>query len=171
MKPVVARAAAAGLLATLAAGLVQWILVGRADPRLGYWLLVAIVGGLVVRSIATVALQPTDTRLRPLFRRPSSEPELGLPASLRRAERLIRHGPRDAYTASHRLLPTLRGLAEERLLNAHGISIDNPAARSLLGDDAWNLITPSWGNQRAPNSPGPEFEELASLVEAIERIR
>ncbi len=159
-----------GIIATLVAVLIEIFLTGRGDPRLGYWVLAPIIGFVVLRFLTPAESASSEGKLRPLIRRRGWEPDPGLPASLRRAERLVHHGPRDTHTASHRLLPTLRELAEERLMDLRGIALDHPQAKHLLGDSTWRLLDPAWSAQRSPGDPGPTITELEDAVAAIERI-
>ncbi len=160
----------AGAFATFAAILFEGLMTGRGDPRLGYWVLAPAIGFLALRFLTTTDSDESDGRLRPLIRRRGWEPDPGLPASLRRAERLVHHGPRDTHTAAHRLLPTLRELAVERLNDFRGVDLEHPEARALLGDPAWCLLDPGWSSARHPGAPGPSLAELESTVAAIERI-
>lgn len=165
------RPAIAGLAAALVAAVVQGQLTDRGDARLGYWLLAPLIGFLAIRLMTRAGSAGPDGRLRSLGRRTPAESELNIPPSLRRSERLLRHGPRDAHTASHRLLPALRELASERLADRHRVAFDTPQAKALLGHDVWELLAPSWAAGRKPSSPGPTPLQLEQAITAIEELR
>ena len=160
----------AGATATAAAALLLVLLSDRADPRFVYWLLVPIVGLYGLRALNSSGLTFSVGKLWPLFRRTGIEADPGIPKPLRRAERLVIHGPRDAQTASHRLLPTLRDLATDRLQQHAGIDFDHPDAKRILGSEVWSLLSPTWSAERDSSSPGPKLAELEQAVTAIEEI-
>ncbi len=164
------KPAIAGLAAAFVAAVVQGQLTDRGDARLGYWLLAPLVGFLTVRLLTRAGSAGPGGRLRPFVRRTPAESELSTPPSLRRSERLVRYGPRDSHTASHRLLPALRELASERLADRHRLSFDTPQAKALLGHDVWELLAPSWAAARTLSSPGPTRAQLEQAVTAIEEL-
>jgi hypothetical protein len=85
---------------------------------------------------------------------------------------MVHFGPKNTYTASHRLLPRLRALAAGRLHTRLGIDMeeDPEAAQAVLGDAAWDLLRPDWAEGRRHFDPGPSLDELEMLVAAIERV-
>ncbi|GID96097.1 hypothetical protein ACFQFC_19440 [Amorphoplanes digitatis] len=88
-----------------------------------------------------------------------------LRAAVRRWERQLDWSQSDAEKFSRNVLPVLAELADERLRLKHGItrSSDPRRARELLGE-------PLWGFLDAPVRRGPKARELATYVDALERI-
>ena len=68
-----------------------------------------------------------------------------------------------------RVVPRLRTVADTRLRSDHGVPIDDPLARDLLGDTAWEALRPA--RKANPGvDEGVTFDEMDALVAAIERL-
>ncbi|MET8148970.1 hypothetical protein ACIBSW_32970 [Actinoplanes sp. NPDC049668] len=88
-----------------------------------------------------------------------------LRAAVRRWERQLDWSQSDAEAFSRNVLPVLAELADERLRLKHGItrSSDPRRARELLGEPLWEFLG-------APGRRGPKARDLATYVDALERI-
>lgn len=77
-------------------------------------------------------------------------------------ETSLRRSTEDAVAFAQRLQPSLRAVARERLRRAHGIDIDDEplAARTLLGEDLWAMLT----------EPPPRPVSARRLHHAVERL-
>ena len=107
-----------------------------------------------------------------------------LPPALRRLVRrgrdtASRHTPTDhlasgaihqASAFHYRLRPELREVADERLQARHGIGIDDPAARELLGPIAHEHLRadrPEPADRRAPGVDGSTLHAILTTVESL----
>lgn len=89
-------------------------------------------------------------------------------AQLAQIERSVALSRSSALEFEHRVQPQLRRTASERLKLRHGVDLDRDpeAARSLLGDAAWTLLTTSHArDDRTARPPG-----IDAILEAIERL-
>jgi hypothetical protein len=79
-------------------------------------------------------------------------------------------GTQTAFDFHFRLRPVLVEIARGRLA-ARGIKLEDEArARSVLGEEAWELLRPERELPRNRNAPGLATDELGRLVGALERI-
>lgn len=168
------RVVAWAVLAAFAALLIPLVVEGQ-PRRAALIVLVVAVGGAALRRLVPLveADEPDDPgmpRLR--FRRTRWEPTVSLSPSLRRFERMVHFGPKNTYTASHRLLPRLRALASDRLRTHMGVDLEESPeeARAVLGEAAWELLRPDWAEGRRHFDPGPSLDDLEMVVEAVERV-
>ena len=75
-----------------------------------------------------------------------------------------------AFDLHYRLRPTLVEIARNRLAG-RGVSFENERrARSVLGDEAWELLRPGREPPRDRNAPGIGTDELGRVVSVLERI-
>ena len=80
-------------------------------------------------------------------------------------------GTQTAFDFHFRLRPVLVEIARGRLA-ARGIKLEDAArARSVLGEEAWELLRPEREPPRDRNAPGLATDELGRLVAALERIK
>src|SRR5579859_202472 len=88
------------------------------------------------------------------------------PPELIRIEREITLGAANATHLHRRLLPLLREAAATRLSAHHHIELARQphAARSLLGDDAWDVLRPDRPAPVDRNAPGLSLRRIARLV-------
>jgi hypothetical protein len=94
------------------------------------------------------------------------------PPELVRMEREITLGLANAAHLYQRLLPILREAAAARLLAGHNVDLERrpAAARSLLGDDAWELVRPDRPAPHDRNAPGISLRQLRDTVSTLERL-
>jgi hypothetical protein len=94
------------------------------------------------------------------------------PAELVRTEREITLGAASAGHLHQRLLPLLREAAAARLSAEHGVDLERrpEAARTLLGDDAWELLRPDRPEPSDPEAAGIPMRRLQSVVRALEGL-
>jgi hypothetical protein len=94
------------------------------------------------------------------------------PAVFLGMERELELGSSRASYAHRRLLPLLRSAAAARLQSRHGIELErNPdAARTRLGEEAWELLRPDRPAPADPFGPGPSPETIAALIERVEAL-
>lgn len=125
----------------------------------------------VLVAVLSVGLRQDDRLARPApppppRRRRRSE---HLPPRLADLERMVVFSQTLRADFDRRVVPRLRTVADTRLRSGHGVSVDDPLARTLLGAQAWEDLHPS----RRPADgvdEGVSFEEMEALVEAIERL-
>ena len=93
----------------------------------------------------------------------------GRPPELVRVERELTLGAGSAGQLHARLLPLLRDAASARLLAAHCVELERrpEAARSLLGDEAWELLRPDRPAPADRHAPGLSLARITRLVERI----
>jgi len=85
-------------------------------------------------------------------------------------EREVQLGMQTAFDLHYRLRPTLVEIAHNRLAG-RGISLENePRAKSVLGDEAWELLRPDREPPRDRNTRGIGTDELGRVVSMLERI-
>jgi hypothetical protein len=147
-------AAALAMLAVVAAG---W------SPRVEYILGIALVAAIGVvalrRLLAVVAAPAWPSPVARPREAPSVDPRVGT------IETALRRGMEDVAICRRRVQPLLFDLATHRLRRAHGVGVveDPDAARELLGDDAFHLLTD------VVERP-PAVATVVRTVDAIERL-
>jgi hypothetical protein len=160
-----------GLLATLGVVIALIAAPDRRDLFLDLYLLA--LGGIAV--IRLVGLTPK--RRAPGER--SVFDEAGRlagsrPTRIAERDKLAREvglGMQTAFDFHFRLRPVLVEIARGRLAG-RGISLDDEArARSVLGEEAWELLRPDRELPHDRNAPGLEAHELGRLVGVLERIQ
>jgi hypothetical protein len=89
-----------------------------------------------------------------------------------RMQRELDLGVASAAHAHSRLLPLLRAAASARLATRHGIDLARrpDTARSLLGDDVWDLLRPDRPEPEDRLGPGVRRDEIAAAIEAVESL-
>ena len=94
------------------------------------------------------------------------------PPELVRAEREITLGVASAGHLHTRLLPILREAAAARLAAHHNVELERrpDAARTLLGDEAWQLLRPDLPPAEDRNAPGLPLRRIHALVDTLERL-
>ncbi len=87
-------------------------------------------------------------------------------------EREITLGSASAAHLHRRLLPLLRESAATRLLARHHVDLARQpdAARSLLGDAAWDVLRPDRPEPVNRNAPGPPQRQIARPVQRLEQL-
>jgi hypothetical protein len=85
--------------------------------------------------------------------------------------REVQLGMQTAFDLHYRLRPTLVEIARNRLAG-RGISFENERrAKSVLGDEVWELLRPEREPPRDRNAPGIATDELGRVVSVLERIQ
>ena len=94
------------------------------------------------------------------------------PPELVRTERQITLGTSSAGSLHQGLLPLLREAAAARLSAGHGVELARrpDAARTLLGEDAWELLRPDRPEPRDRNAPGITMRQVRDVVATLERL-
>jgi hypothetical protein len=94
------------------------------------------------------------------------------PIELLRVERELELGIASAGNAHRRLLPLLREAAAARLASRHGVELERrpDAARALLGDEVWELLSPERPEPADRFAPGVPRDRVAAAVERIEAL-
>lgn len=151
---VIATTAAAGALLVFSDGAVE---------VLGVWALLILVVSLGLRDEGPVP-RPAPP---PPPRRPRRAEHL--PPRLADLERMVAFSQTLRADFDRRVVPRLRTVADTRLRSDHGVAVDDPHARDLLGPDAWEALHPA---RRANDGvdEGVTYDEMDALVTAIERL-
>lgn len=94
------------------------------------------------------------------------------PEELLRMDREIVLGAADADHAHRQLLPLLRTVAAARLAGRHGVELERrpETARSLLGEDVWELLRPDRPEPEDRHGPGIPRERIAAVIERVEAL-
>lgn len=149
------------------AGLVVWALLpsaGRTGP-LAYLMGLGVAIALVVVLIRSAA---ADLPEPDVDAQNSVAPDSAPYADMYFLEYRLSWGSVDRPRYEQRVRPLLVRLAEERLRTRHGIDAGAApeSARGIVGEQLWQLMT----GPAQPDSPPPGARQVATLVEAIERI-
>jgi hypothetical protein len=122
-----------------------------------------VVGALVLAAL--VPRVPTRPRSR-RARRSASRP-----ATLERVERVVEAGHQTAGDVHTRVRPLLREIAAP-LLRRQGVDLDSEPqrARTLLGDELWEIVRHDRSRPRERRDPGLSFRDLERLVQRLERL-
>jgi hypothetical protein len=80
--------------------------------------------------------------------------------------------PVSQWHYDHGLRPLLSRLFESVLAERHRVdlSADPERARSVVGDDVWPLIDPSWPPSFDSKAPGTDLRTLARIVDRLEQL-
>ena len=137
-------------------------------------LYVLLLAAIALASLTRVAATTAERRHASRFEheleareeRPSRPPELV------RAERDVTLAVASADHAHRRLLPLLREAASARLYAHHGIELTRrpDRARTLIGDDAWELLRPDRPEPDDRHGPGISLARITAIVERLERL-
>ena len=167
-----------GLLAS--AAFIAVVLVQPGHWRLALDAYLLCLGGLALLAItrATQAVTAPDEppELEEAFRaarsrRSGKDAAAQLP-SLARLEREVTLATTNAFDLHVRLRPALREIAEHRLYDRHGVTLDAEPerARAALGDAVWDLVRADRPPPRDRHAPGMPYPELRALVETLETL-
>jgi hypothetical protein len=163
------RAAARLTIPTLALGFVLAFKPGHAGLALRvYFLLLAAYALLVAVAALRVELPPAT----PLRIRARRSPRQHPPETLDRLEQEVVLGISGSFELHYHLAQRLRSLARDLLGGRRGISLDGDrdAARSALGDEAWELVRPDRAPPADRLARGIPPADLARIVTALEGI-
>ena len=139
---------------------------------LAIWIVLAAAVALValVRGIRDGDGAPRDRRFEAALRaRKQPAPE---PAELLRMERELSLGIGSAEYAWRRLLPHLRAVASALLGSRHGLELERrpEAARTILGDDVWELLRPDRPEPVDRHGPGVPRQRLEATIARLESL-
>lgn len=136
----------------------------------GYQLVLLMLAAIAIPRLRSERVEEDETPSLRLRR--SRQPERLTPRQLEKIERLVMFSRSTAFDAEWRLIPFLRTLADERLVARHGFGLaDQPEmARRVLGDEAWELLTPSREQPFDRMAAGLTLESLEVAVSSIEGI-
>ncbi|MDQ3708276.1 MAG: hypothetical protein M3387_03045 [Actinomycetota bacterium] len=164
------RVVAAAVLSAAVAATALLLLQGSAAlVAFEALLLAVVVSGLRLSAPRT---EETDLSIPVLWRRgrPPAVPT-GVPPSLQRLQRLVSFSLSTAFDAEYRLRPRLRAVAEERLAGAAGICLSQPeAARSAVGEVAWEVLRRDRVMPTEDKAPGMDPAVLRDTLAALERL-
>jgi hypothetical protein len=172
LNPIVARFAGAATLAVVGLAVVVAFGVAEAADALAVFLLVLCAVGLLALVRAVHAAAPAERGS--VFERALRPPpaERGRPLELMRIEVDLAFAAESGAQLHTRVVPLLRTIAAARLLVRHGIDPDvqPDAARTLLGDEAWELVRPDRPAPTDVLAPGLPLRRISTAVDALERL-
>jgi hypothetical protein len=144
-----------------------------STPRaLAIW--VVLVAALVLVALVRHSREPAGAesvhRFEAALR--SRRPATAEPEELLRMDREIVLGVADADHAQRQLLPLLRTAAAAQLAARHGVELERRPreARSLLGEDVWELLRPDRPEPEDRHGPGIPREQIAAAIERLEAL-
>ena len=99
-------------------------------------------------------------------------PARGQLRELARVERQVTLASGSAFDLHVRLRPTIREIAEYRLLTHYGLLLDEEPerARGILGEQTWELVRPDRQLPENRHAPGLSVSELDEIVSVLERL-
>lgn len=135
----------------------------------GYQLVLLMLAAIAIPRLRPAS--PGDDDLPQRVRRSRNAERLA-PRQLEKIERLVMFSRSTAFDAEWRLIPFLRSLADERLEARHGFDLtgEPEVLRSVLGDQAWELLNPRREQPSDRMAVGLTLESLEVAVSAIEEI-
>ena len=161
---------ASALAAIVLAGLLSTSKLSTSRA-LAIWILTVTALALMVllRHSRARGASPAS-RFEQAFRK--QKPQTAQPEELLRMERELLLGIADADHAHRRLLPLLRAAAAARLAARHGLDLDRrpDAARTLLGEDVWELLRPDRPQPEDRHGPGVPRQQIAAVIERVESL-
>jgi hypothetical protein len=170
---------AAGFAALGGVALVAVLLVQSGHWRLAvdaYLLFLGALALLALTRITRVSTTPdeppqVEEMLERMSQEPPPEDEPQLPA-VARLEREVTLAATSSFDFHVRMRPTLREIAEHKLYDRHGVSLDEQPerARRILGDATWELVRPDRPAPSDRHGPGLPQRELAAVVETLEKV-
>jgi hypothetical protein len=137
-----------------------------------YVIVLEVVGArLLVRALVRATWVPGPLRFD-LAMRPRVVPAAGRPSEPGQIVNELGAAASRALELHYRLRPRLRAIAADRLAANHGLDLDADPERSrhLLGEDAWDLLSPEREPPEERFGPGPGVEPLARIVGAVEAL-
>ncbi len=135
-------------------------------------LLLLTAGGIALLLLVHSARSATPRTGRSAFDAALRPPRMedAQPAQLATTARRVELGVARAADLHFHLRPMLREIAAARLASRHGVDLDSPAARALLGDEAWEVVRPGRPAPEERFGPGIPVEELGRILDRLERI-
>jgi hypothetical protein len=171
------KALAAGLglgigLATVALIVLLYLLPGSRELELEVYVLVAGAMATLTAVLAARQAYPVSTGSAIADALKEEPREAVAPPELERTERVLTMATSASFDLHFRLRPMLREVAEQRLADRHGLVLDSggePVER-LLGERLWEIVRPEREAPRRRFGPGLEPEELAGVIDTLERL-
>ena len=144
---------------------------GRVELAVGVYALVLCSVALALMVAALRRTYPRATPIRPRATRRGPATR-DAPAMLARLEQEVALGMAGSFDLHHHLRPRLRTIAAELLTARRRVSLDGDPleARSLLGEEAWELVRM---DRRPPEdrlARGAAPEVLDRVVGSLERL-
>jgi len=133
----------------------------------GYVLALAAIGlTALMRSLSRAAADQPPSQFERMLTRAPEHPSR--PPELVRIEREITLGAASAGHLYLRLLPLLREVAVAKL----GVDLERrpERAKTLLGEDAWELLRPDRPPPEDRTAPGLPLHRIRALVDTLERV-
>lgn len=171
MRPDLVRARRILTLPTLALLAVLAFLPGRTELVIRVYALVLCGVALALMVAALRRAYPRATPLHPrTTRRVLTSRDA--PAMLARLEQEVALGAAGSFDLHHHLRPRLRTIAAELLTARRRISLDGdqPEARALLGEEAWELVRKDRSPPEDRLARGAPPEVLDRVVASLERL-
>jgi hypothetical protein len=142
---------------------------GRLELGLRIYALVLAAAAIAVVLLALRRAYPPETALR---ERTPAESRRRPPPTLGRLEHEVALGVAGSFDLHYRLVPRLRALASGLLEARRRAPLDasGGAARTILGDDAWELVRrdrPAPQDRLARGMPPSALERVVAALEAI----
>jgi hypothetical protein len=161
---------------SIAAGVVLVVLL--AIPKLSTSRALAIWIVLLAALVLVVLVRHSRQHDRPESAGRFEAALRGREQKTSQAEELVRMdrelvlGVADADHAHRRLLPLLRAAASARLAARHGVELERrpEAARTLLGDDVWELLRPDRPEPEDRHGPGIRRDRIVAAIERVEEL-
>ena len=158
------------VLPTFALVLVAGGAPGRLEPAARIYALLVCGVALVVMLRALQRTAPSETPLRdPAGRSGTSRRP---PPSLARLEQVAALGVASSFDLQYRFVPLLRSIATGLLASRRGVDLEGrpETARTILGEETWELVRPARPAPRDRISRGITPAELTSVATSLERI-
>ena len=172
MRRDLARAGRLLVLPTLALLAILAFVPGRTELaiRVYAFVLCGIALGLLVVALRRAYPRATPIRPRTAARRGRAPRDA--PAMLARLEQEVALGMAGSFDLHHHLRPRLRTIAAELLTARRRLSLDadQPEARALLGEEAWELVRKDRPPPADRLARGAEPEVLDRVVASLERL-
>jgi hypothetical protein len=143
----------------------------QASAQIFVIVLGALVIRLLVRAVRVATSAPGPFPFDQALHEP---PEQEIPRATE-PDRIAFEVGASTYRAlelHHRFRRRLRRLAADRLTVEHGVDLDadRDAARSLLGEEAWDLLRPDHEPPEDRFGPGMPIEDSRKIVTAVEDL-
>jgi hypothetical protein len=140
---------------------------GRLELGVRIYALVVAATAIVLVLIALRRAYPPEAGLRE--RAHAAQPRRP-PPTLARIEHEVALGAAGSFDVHYRLVPRLRAIASGLLESRRGVSLESDAARSILGEETWELVRPGRPAPEDRLGPGIAPRDLERVVDALEAI-
>ena len=138
----------------------------------GFRAYVVVIGILAVRALVRwVATVPPTVRPAPFRRRSRRWLPRRPPVTTRHGTDRVLHLASFSAGDAHRTLrPLLQEVADERLRARHGLTLDDPAAATLLDPATWELVRPERPPPHDLRAPGLDPMAIDSMLADLEAL-